>query len=381
MNTDPRKKEGEIDFSSSLSLGNTTEINTDELWKKVDASILRILHHRFSDSTKRIPKTHRDRIAFACPYCGDSTYDNGKKRGNLFSTSMNYHCFNGECGAHHSIVNFLKDFNELNSFTFDEVNFFRERSKELSRNFTATHQEAIQNIETLFSDEAMSLTVPRGDIMRRFNLKEIKGSRIEGYLTKRYQTKFTRFGFDPKRGNIYIFNLAADGIRVLGYQIKTFSKRSAYLSYRTSGMHKALGIYKEENEEMLAKMDSIAYVFGMMQLNLSKTVTVFEGPFDSFLFPNSVGVCSGKNQFPFEIESIRYFYDNDASGKEWSIEKIGQGQSVFMWEKYLKENSLMEHSKKIKDLNDLLIFVKREKIKVKPFVNYFSIDKYDLIHV
>ena len=52
---------------------------------------------------------------------------------------------------------------------------------------------------------------------------------------------------------------------------------------------------------------------------------------------------------------------------------IGKFQLV----KYLKENELLEYSSKIKDLNDLLIFIKRSDKKYKRFIDYFSDSKYD----
>jgi len=120
-----------------------------------------------------------------------------------------------------------------------------------------------------------------------------------------------------------------------------------------------------------------------MNLNLNRIITIFEGPLDSFLFPNSVGVCSAKNDFPFELDDIRYFYDNDKTGKEWAMRRLNEGYSVFLWKKYLEENELYEYASKIKDLNDLLIMIRRYKLKVKPFSEFFSDTehRYDLIWV
>ena len=116
-------------------------------------------------------------------------------------------------------------------------------------------------------------------------------------------------------------------------------------------------------------------------MDLNKPVTVFEGPLDSFLFPNSVALCSAKNSLPFEIDGSRFFYDNDTTGKEHAVREISVGKSVFLWKKYLAENELSSFSHKIKDLNDLLLFMKANKKKYKPFAEYFSTDRYDMIWV
>ena len=63
------------------------------------------------------------RLNFRCPLCHDSKKSKFKKRGNLFKTSGEYHCYN--CLAHHSGLYFLS---LLEKRTFAEVkkDFFRE---------------------------------------------------------------------------------------------------------------------------------------------------------------------------------------------------------------------------------------------------------------
>lgn len=372
-------QEGEILFSPSSYAD--TKIVHEDLWNKILESVKRIVEKRFSEPAKRKPKVHIDRIAFACPYCGDSATDMGKKRGNLFIDSMNYHCFNGDCASHMSLDYFLKDQGEISNYTPDEIAHIKLRAGEASSTHVTKKIRVYQSVESLISEEAMSLTVSREFFMKRMKLQEIRGSRMDRYLTQRLQTNFERFGFDPKKGLLYVFNLTKDDTRILGYQIKTFSKRNAYLTYKTTGMHKELHIFKEENTELLAKMDTIATTFGIMKIDISKPVTVFEGPMDSFLFPNAVGVCSAKNDFPFEIDNVRYFYDNDITGKEWAMRRLESGSSVFLWRKYIAENELGAYETKIKDLNDLLIEHRRKKLKLKQFAEFFSNDKYDLVWI
>jgi hypothetical protein len=376
--TNVKNTEGEISFSPSFSL-DAKPVDTDELWRKVYSSITTILTRRFADDRKRKIKPFTDRIAFACPYCGDSSKDMSKKRGNVFVESMNYHCFNGDCNTHMSLYYFLKDQGEIDVFSPEEKTYMQQQTAEHAVHTGFKKIRISQDIESLLSEEAMSLTVSREYFVKFFKLQEIRGSRIERYLKQRLQTDFHKFAFDPRKGLLYVMNLTKDGSRLFGYQIKTFNKRNPYLTYKTSGMHKELKIYKEQNKELLEKLDTIASIFGISNLDLNKTVTVFEGPLDSFLFPNSVGVCSAKNDFPFEVESIRYFYDNDATGKDWAMKKMEQGFPVFLWRKYIQDNELAALETKIKDLNDLLIEANRRQLKLKKFVDFFSTDKYDMI--
>jgi hypothetical protein len=374
-----QKIEGEINFSPSVSVAEE-KINPEDLWRSIHAAITRVLTRRFSDDRKRKIKAHSDRLAFACPFCGDSTRDASKKRGNLFLDSMNYHCFNGDCNTHMSLFFFLKEQHEIDTFSQDEIAYIKFKiSSRNSNGISLKKIKVSQDVESMISEEAMSLTISREHFMKHFKLQEIKGSRIERYLRQRLQTQFQKFAFEPKKGVLYVFNLSRDQSRILGFQIKTFNKRTPYLTYKTSGMHKELKIYKEENRDLLNKLDIISSIFGIMSLDLNRTITVFEGPLDSFLFPNSVGVCSAKNDFPLDVESLRYFYDNDPTGKDWAMKRLEEGFPVFMWRKYIQDSELGSLESKIKDLNDLLIEVNRKSLKVKKFADFFSTDKYDMV--
>lgn len=365
-------------FSPS-SYDSSAEVNMETMWKKIYDCLTLVLASEFSNEHKRLPINHRDRIQFACVYCGDSVKDPRKKRGNIFSATMQYHCFNGDCNAHHSVYNFLQEKKMLEGFTPDELVYMKETGS--NRLIDLKKIKSALGLESFLSDEITDLSVDREFLMKKLGLYEIRGSRIEGYLRKRLQTDFQKFGWDPKKGLLYVFNLAGEMDRVLGLQIKTFSKRNPYLTWKATRIHQELGIYKPENQEALEKIDFLSNIFGIFQVDLNRTMTVFEGPLDSFLFPNSVALCSAKNSLPFEIEGARYFYDNDVTGREWSMKRIVEGKSVFLWKKYIKDNELTLFESKIKDLNDLLLFIKKSGKPCKKFIDYFSQDKYDMIYI
>jgi hypothetical protein len=371
--------EGEKSIFSPSSYDTKSQVDMDVLWKKIYDVLTVILASEFSSEIKREPRPHKDRISFACVYCGDSANDPRKKRGNLFAATMQYHCFNGDCSTHMSIYNFLRDKNMLAGFTPDELVVMKETGSQ--RSLDLKKIKASLGLETFFSDEIEDLSVDREFLMKKLGLHEIRGSRIEKYLRERLQTEFHHFGWDPKKGLLYVMNMNRSDDRVLGLQIKTFNKRNPYLTWKITRIHEELGIFKEENREMLEKMDFLSNIFGIFKVDLNKTLTVFEGPLDSFLFPNSVALCSAKNSLPFEIEGARYFYDNDATGREWSVRRITEGKSVFLWRKYIEENELLDYQHKIKDLNDLLIFIRRARKPHKRFVDYFSDSRYDAIWI
>jgi hypothetical protein len=372
-------KEGERDIFSPSSYEVTNNVDQEKLWRKIVETMKNVLQSEFSIEEKRELKMHRDRVSFACIYCGDSFKDTRKKRGNLFQLSMQYHCFNGDCNAHMSIYNFIKERKLLNNFTLDEQNYMREAGKQ--RFFDLKKIRESMGLETFFSEQIEKLSVERSFLMEKLKLVEIKGSRIEKYLKERLQTNFHKFGWNPKEGLLYVFNYTADEKRVIGLQIKTFNKRNPYLTWKLSRIHEELGIYREEHREDLEKMDFLSNIFGIFQADLNRPITVFEGPLDSFLFPNSVALCSAKNSLPFEVEGARYFYDNDATGRDWAVKRITQGNSVFLWRKFIEENELSAFQHKIKDLNDLLVFIHRSRKRCKKFIDYFSSDKYDMVFI
>jgi hypothetical protein len=378
-NIENLKVEGERDIFSPSSYEVTSNVNVEVLWEKILESLKLVLNSEFSLEEKREPRPHRDRISFACVYCGDSYKDTRKKRGNIFQATMQYHCFNGDCKAHFSVYNFFKDKKLLDNFTLDEQTYMKETGR--NRQLDLRKIKESMGLESFFSEEIEKLSVDRSFLMEKLKLVEVKGSRIEKYLTNRLQTDFHKFAWDYRKGLLYVFNYANGLQRVVGMQIKTFNKRNPYLTWKLTRIHEELGIFKEENREDLERMDFLSNIFGIFQVNLNKPMTVFEGPLDSFLFPNAVALCSAKNSLPFEVEGARYFYDNDATGKEWAVKRITQGSSVFCWRKYIEENGLSDHQSKIKDLNDLLVFLKKEKKKGKPFINYFSDSRYDMVWI
>jgi hypothetical protein len=371
--------EGESSIFSPSSYELKKEVDLTTLWKKIFDTLKLVLSSEFASPIKREPTPHQDRIQFACPYCGDSHRDERKKRGNIFSATMQFHCFNGDCNAHMSVYDFFKEKNLLTEFNIDEQLHMKETGS--NRLIDLKKIKATLGLETFFSDEVSDLSVDREYFMTKMKLQEIRGSRIEKYLRQRFQNDFHKFGWDPIKGLLYVFNLTNSLDRIVGIQIKTFNKRNPYLTWKISRIHQELGIYKDENKELLDKMDFLSNIFGIFQVDLNKPLTVFEGPLDSFLFPNSVALCSAKNSLPFEIEGARYFYDNDDTGREWSIRRIKEGKSVFLWTKYMKDSELYHLENKIKDLNDLLIFIKRTNKPGKKFIDYFSSDKYDAIYI
>jgi hypothetical protein len=124
-------------------------------------------------------------------------------------------------------------------------------------------------------------------------------------------------------------------------------------------------------------------LFGILHLDFSRDFTVFEGPIDAMFMQNSIGLTGvKKNVEDFdELDSVRYFFDNDYEGKNKIREKMKLGKRGFLWKKYIADNRLTRH--KIKDLNDLVkIAYKDRNINIINSINlYFSDNPRDIIYV
>jgi hypothetical protein len=97
---------------------------------------------------------------------------------------------------------------------------------------------------------------------------------------------------------------------------------------------------------------------------------------DSWLWKNSVGLCSVENRFPFDVENIRFWYDWDKAGLNKSIELLTSGFKVFNWGKFLEDHTITKNRKW--DLNDLVIHLRKTGKKIRRFENYFTDDVLDL---
>jgi hypothetical protein len=350
----------------------TTNIKS-EIADRVQIILLK--NHRSSEKSRL--KSMHQRLNFACPYCGDSVDDERKKRGNLYWESLSFHCFN--CGKHRDADSFLRDFEEgfEGEARIELVNLVRERKK----------YEVSNTIKFDLFLQVDDLAIPKEEIYRSLNVYPIndKTRRAYAYLRSRLLVNnLEKFGFDPRKNMLYVFNLDTTGEKVIGYQIRNLGESDAkYLSYNLERMYSRLNKPLTISPERLDSFNSISMLFGVMHLDFSRDFTVFEGPIDAMFMRNSLGITGvKKNVTDFdELDSVRYFFDNDKDGKRKIIEKMKIGKRGFMWKKYIEDHRLTRY--RIKDLNDLVkVAFKDENKKILSDINlYFSDNPRDIIYV
>jgi len=344
---------------------------------KQEALIKKILLNEFpSDIGKQVIYPAGNRLNFSCPYCGDSD-NTHKKRGNFYLDTNAYKCYNGGCGIFKDGESFYRDFEVYKELTPKEKADLRNIIRETREKRKSYYGDI--DLDLFFDVDINKLMVEREYFMEKMGLIEVNDSKILSYVRRRNQKPDAKFAWDPKKENLYLFNLTKDN-RILGLQIRNMSSKrgsAKYYTYKLSGIWKKLLKSKDEKLiERSKKVDPISHVFNIGVLNFGQQITIFEGPMDSWLWNNSVALCSIENKFPFEIEGLRFWDDWDNAGRNKSVERLSKGFSVFNWGKFLDDNKLDKNKKW--DLNDLVNNLRRTGKKITRLDNYFTEDKLDL---
>jgi len=358
-----------VNFDSSLS--NIDATVSDEEYKRHLTTLLQsILDQRFPNNLgKQRIRLYRDRIAFACPICGDSVKSNYKKRGNFILKGKFSHFFKcHNCGASSRIDQFFKGFKI--DLDLGVINYISKGVQDFSSYTDAKYDLSI----FIDMDKIENFAINREEFLKKFGLVEVKNSSVWPWLTNRLQYDTSKFMYNPAENYLIVLNLTPKG-NILGVQKRNFKGPNKYLTYKLSNLY---NLIKRDKTSIPEEIDMLSQIFNVCIVNYSRPVTLFEGPLDSFLFKNSISSTGVHKNLKIEIP-IRHWYDDDKDGRQKSIEKINEGESVFLWNKFRNDFSLPYRAKW--DLNDALIWLKDNGIKPPNFNEYFSNDKLDIIDI
>ena len=343
------------------------EVDPQALLKKVWNSLQDILNSEHSQYQKREILKKPGRWNFACPYCGDSATDYIKKRGNIYTEKMYFKCYN--CGKYSDVKKFLKDFRKDGGLSTEEELFIKDAEKSDKKESKKLDPSILFDIERL-----KKYAIDRKIIEKRFYLKRAEDTPIITYLEKRSQPNIDLFSWNQEKQQLYIFHMLPNTELVIGFQIRNFISSPKYMTYRLSRIYELLKMNVDKEVE---EIDEISTIFGILSIDISKPITVFEGPLDSFLYKNSIATCSTNIDVPIEISTLRYLYDYDKAGRDESIKKLQEGKHVFLWKKFFKESGIDVPVNKKVDLTDIVTIVKRKNLNIPKIANFFSNDKYD----
>jgi hypothetical protein len=360
--------------------------------------IQKIVNKEFSDPIRRKIVVYQDRINLCAPCCGDSHKNKYAKRGNLYFNNLYYICFN--CDKKTTFDKLCKDFNEQ-----------IDPDKKLEMIQHLDSFMTYSDYEGDFIDAKFDDLIDLGELERVFNsnltpISNFEPIKVNGgvykYLTGRgispdlhkniYQAKYWK-NEDESEWIIVMLNRRAD--KVLGIQIRNLKsgKRRMFKIYNYENLLEWINIGKDVNYELdmnkIVVYNKLSYYFNILNVDMLKKITVFEGYLDSLFFPNSIGLVGVNTDSKFleknELE-IQYFFDNDETGLIKTEEKLKNGFKVFLWKKLFNDLSNKKKTddhkylyriSKIKDINKLAELVTSPYNKLK-LQDYFSEDILDL---
>lgn len=261
------------------------------------------------------------------------------------------------------------------------------------------------------SQSSMSMTllerlaIPKMILFKQLGIiSPYKNERASSYLKSRMIDirDWKYFAYDTKGDELYIMNITPSD-RVIGYQVRQLNPKSnkqRYLSSRLTKIYSDVfskdinGIverlllkeplgrkYIEEEdgiENIVAHLDRLSGIFNIMNADLTKPLTILEGPIDSLAVANSIALQSAAKHldgFFDEIETVRYIFDNDKTGKEMTLKKLKEHKTVFLWGKYL---DMINSKVKVKDLNDLQ---KTNQFNRDILEQCFTDDEFDAMYI
>lgn len=354
--------------------------------EKITAGVQNILDTSFISGPKTNIRDMHGRLTFACPYCGDSEKDHKKKRGNLFWNTLMYHCYNFGCGVHKPLHTLLKDFSVVDINTDERLAIM----DYIKNNQVVTSRS--QSIEFELFNKLKELSIPI-DVFYKITGTRPIDKKSQGYEVLKDRLLINKADeFSWRWGKLFILNLTPDKKNVIGYQVRSMHKTSSskYFTFNIEKLRELAGlttIDKCVDIIEVDKLNKLSTIFGIMTVDFTSTVTSFEGPIDSKFMANSIGQATvGRDMGMFdEIPDVRYFYDNDDSGKLAATNQMKKGHNVFLWRKFIADNDLAKYINKeepLKDLNDIIKIAYKHKLDCYKRINdYFSNKVIDLYYI
>jgi hypothetical protein len=352
---------------------------------------------------KEVRVKHNKGYQVACPFCGDSQKNPRKYRGN-FNNLLWYKCFNDGCEKQSHLTSMCKIFN---------VPIDGEVKKGLYQ-YLDRHASSIDTLQDELLENGLNHLIDLDKLIKCINnneceadlhnLKPIqKGSVQYWYLIENRQLKDEKLWRNIYQADWYITGdwiekvivyLNRKGNKIIGAQVRNlkdgYKRKFNILTFED--LYKWVG-EKDLSDGQMIMYNKLSYYYGILEVDFSKVITIFEGYGDALLWPNSIGIAGVNTDLRFMEENgleIRYFFDNDEAGYPKSEEKIKMGFPVFLWKKMFEwivnkkgvDDPYYHYYKisKVKDLTKLNSIIPQcyDKLEME---NFFSKDRYDIKYI
>ena len=282
-----------------------------------------------SSRLQKFKRVKADLYNFRCPLCGDSQKHKNKARGYLYQvkTNTNYKCHN--CGASMSFNNFIK---QIDSTLHKQYTMEKFKEGYTGKNFVV-EEPKLEFKKPVFKKE---LDLPRASevpIAKEYLEKRMLDP-TKFYFAKKFRTwvnsKKRTFDSVQKDESRIIIPMYDTERNLIGFQGRALGPN--FVKYIT-----------------VMLKDDAPKVFGLEQIDKTKTVYVTEGPFDSTFIRNSIAMCGADGDVRgWGISRPVWVYDNEPRSSEIlkRIEStIDRGECVVIWPQNIKE----------KDINDMVL--------------------------
>jgi len=282
-----------------------------------------------SSRLQKFKRVKADLYNFRCPICGDSQRNRSKARGYLYpvKNNTNFKCHN--CGASLSFNNFLK---ELDPVLHKQYTLEKFKEGHTGRNFVVEEPK----FEFTKPSFKKKLDLPKAseNSTAREYLEKRKLNPEKFYFADKFKEwtntqkhTFDTIGRDESRIIIPMYDTDNN---LIGFQGRALGTNSVkYITVMLS--------------------DDAPKIYGLDQIDTSKSIYIVEGPFDSTFVQNAVAMCGSD----IDIRSFGwcdyiYVFDNEPRNREIvnRISKtINRGDKVIIWPSIIRQ----------KDINDMFL--------------------------
>jgi len=291
----------------------------------VDVKYISILSTRLEKFKKVKPTLYN----FRCPVCGDSQRNKSKTRGYLYSikNNTNFKCHN--CGASMSFNNFLKQYD---SSLHKQYALEKFKQGNTGRNFVV-EEPKFEFVKPVFKKK-LDLPKASEDSTAREYLEKRKLNPEKFYFADKFKqwtntqkVTFDTIGRDESRIIIPMYDSESN---LIGFQGRALdSNPIKYITVMLS--------------------DDAPKIYGLDEVDSTKSIYIVEGPFDSTFIKNAVAMCGSDVDIrSFNWSDYIYVFDNEPRNREIvnRIEKtINRGDKIVIWPSEISQ----------KDINDMIL--------------------------
>lgn len=364
---------------SSLNIHDLSEQDFVNIIKEKVQEILNRVFTDYKDRNKRSIKRSSTTLNFACPYCRDSAFDTQKKRGNIILKGKfagYYKCFN--CGKFVKLNKFFKDFD--NELDLSSIDYISKHYKDLDESIRTTQADLTSDL--FDTKEVSKYAIDREHLIKMLNLNIIDEHHKNAgymYLVNRCQYSFENFLYDKENEELLILNFCdKEKKQIIGWQTRdlTNKKKNKYKTVTNSRIHELI---LKDNIVVPKDIDTFSTIYNIFNVNPYMPILVTEGPFDAFLLPNCIATSGASKTFNINL-NFYFVYDSDKTGTKYALNRLENGNYVFMWTKLKQDYKLPDRPKW--DINDFFIYIREHHLpRVKYWSKYFTNDILDTLNI